>query len=255
MAGHPAEDPDLGALAVLSAEGFPTSEVGSAVSEVSSLTPLPTGVRPRREKGAEGAGSASPREGTGLRGGVCTVAGGAWLSAGPATSRSHMGGCVQRVLGSTETSSSPSAKWKLLSSAMGSEMLSLPDWARQASEGQVTRQLFQVSRNILEKPGFPGSSGQPFRMLKKCFAQLGPRASVPGNNDSLVVRDVPTRGRCLRRPVPLGRQEQGPAVWQSRCLREPSGQAGRAVGGVLSVLKGRAHTPHTVTQGSNDMLL
>lgn len=106
------------------------------------------------------------------------MAGGAWLSAGPATSRSHMGGCVQRVLGSTETSSSPSAKWKLLSSAMGSEMLSLPDWARQASEGQMTRQLFQVSRNILEKPGFPGSSGQPFRMLKKCFPGLvpGPRS-------------------------------------------------------------------------------
>lgn len=28
MAGHPAEDPDLGALAVLSAEGFPTSAGG-----------------------------------------------------------------------------------------------------------------------------------------------------------------------------------------------------------------------------------
>lgn len=55
--------------------------------------------------------------------------------------------------------------------------------------------------------------------------------------------------------MPLGWQEQGPAVWQSQCLREPGGQAGRAVGGVLSVLKGRAHAPPTVTQGSNDMLL
>lgn len=112
----------------------------------------------------------------------------------------------QRVLGSAQMSSGPSAERKVLL---------VRGWLRRCCHclmgpGRPLRDKCPDSRSecqgVFWKVSLYGIEQSAFYYVKEVLYP-----SV-GEDDSLVVGNVLTSGRCLRCPVPLGWSDQGPAV-------------------------------------------